>query len=217
MTTIVYWEPCRENILAPRQANVGDVGFDVAAAVDAWIWPGQTLAIPTGLKVILPANMELQMRPRSGLSLRSYLRLPNSPGTIDPGYRDEIRVLLHHSGYGWPRAMSPELQALMEESRTGDVALDPDYIARCRSWLEQTGLKPLTYDALEPRWAPYYIKRGDRIAQAVPQYIAQVTWQPLDQASVDQAEAQSVPDRQGGFASSGYETSVDSDDLGASR
>lgn len=208
MTNTVYWQACRDDILEPRQAKVGDVGFDLAAAVDAWIWPGQTVAIPTGFKVILPANIELQVRARSGLSLRSYLRLPNSPGTIDPGYRDEIRVLIHHSGFGWDSGLSTdhELQALMSESGSSDRAFDPEYIERCKRWMKEAGLEPHRYDALEPRWAPYYIRQGDRIAQAVPQLITSVTWRKLDETTFEQAEAQSVPDREGGFASTGYET-----------
>lgn len=208
MTNTVYWEACREGALVPRQAKVGDVGFDLAAAVDAWIWPGQTLAIPTGLKLVLPANLELQIRARSGLSLRSYLRLPNSPGTIDPGYRDEIRVLLHHSGFGWgsDSTMETELLNLMAESGKGDLAFEADYISRCLDWMEKANLQPHNYDSLEPRWAPYHIKKGDRIAQAVPQLITLVNWERLDDKSVEQAEAQSVPNREGGFASSGYES-----------
>lgn len=210
MTFTVYWQACRENALVPRQARMGDVGFDLAAAVDAWIWPGQTLAIPTGLKVVLPAELELQVRPRSGLSLRSFLRIPNSPGTIDPGYRDEIRVLLHHSGYGWGGNSDAEaectLEELISESTEQDKAFDPEYIARCLRWLQEVGIEPHRYDELKAYWAPYHIKQGDRIAQAVPQQITQVQWEELNSASFSQAEAQSVPDREGGFASSGYES-----------
>lgn len=208
MTKTVYWQACRDGALIPRQAKLGDVGFDLATAVDAWIWPGQTLAIPTGLKVVLPAEIELQIRPRSGLSLRTHLRIPNSPGTIDPGYRDEIRVLIHHSAYGWENDLDKdaELQELIAESFSGnaDTAFDPEYIARCAAAVKRLGLKPHRYDLLERGWAPYHIKQGDRIAQAVPQLITLVEWQELDRTSIDEAEANSVPDREGGFASSGY-------------
>ncbi len=54
--------------------------------------------MPTGLAIELPAGYEAQIRPRSGLALRSSITLPNSPATIDPGYRGEIRVILLNLG-----------------------------------------------------------------------------------------------------------------------
>ncbi len=74
--------------------------MDVRAAVEApvTIAPGERRLIPTGLRVALPAGFELQMRPRSGLALRSGITLLNSPGTIDADYRGEIGVILiNHS------------------------------------------------------------------------------------------------------------------------
>lgn len=56
--------------------------------------PGETKVIPTGLKVAIPEGYELQVRPRSGLSLKTPLRIANAPGTIDSGYRGEIGVII---------------------------------------------------------------------------------------------------------------------------
>lgn len=90
-------EVCRENISLPEYANFGDAGMDIRAAVDFDILPGETVVIPTGLKVAIPVGYEIQVRPRSGVSLKTPLRVVNSPGTIDSGYRDEMGVIIHNS------------------------------------------------------------------------------------------------------------------------
>lgn len=87
-------EKCREGIELPKYANFGDAGMDVCAAEDVIIKPSQTVVIPTGLKMVIPIGYEIQVRPRSGISLKNPLRLVNSPGTIDAGYRDEIGVIM---------------------------------------------------------------------------------------------------------------------------
>ena len=74
--------------------------MDIRAAVDApvVIAPGQRALIPTGLRLEIPEGYEVQLRPRSGLALRSGITLLNSPGTIDADYRGEIGVILiNHS------------------------------------------------------------------------------------------------------------------------
>jgi len=92
----IYAEICRPNITLPEYARLNDAGMDIRSAVDADIYPGETKLIPTGLKVAIPEGYELQVRPRSGLSLKTPLRLANSPGTIDSGYRDEICIITHN-------------------------------------------------------------------------------------------------------------------------
>lgn len=90
-------EICREGVSLPEYANFGDAGMDIRAAEDIDILPGETVVIPTGLKVAIPIGYEIQVRPRSGVSLKTPLRLVNSPGTIDSGYRDEMGVIMHNS------------------------------------------------------------------------------------------------------------------------
>ena len=90
----VYIKKCREDAVIPSYANAGDAGMDVYAAEETIIRPGETVIVPTGLKVAIPVGFEIQVRPRSGISFRTKLRLSNSPGTIDSGYRDEIGVIM---------------------------------------------------------------------------------------------------------------------------
>jgi len=93
----VLIEVCRDGVELPKYANFGDAGMDIRAAEDIEILPGETVLIPTGLKVAIPIGYEIQVRPRSGISLKTPLRLVNSPGTIDSGYRDEVGVIMHNS------------------------------------------------------------------------------------------------------------------------
>lgn len=87
-------EICREGAILPQYANPGDAGMDVYAAEDVCIRPGETVIVPTGLKLAIPEGYEIQVRPRSGVSFKTPLRLPNSPGTIDSGYRDELGIIM---------------------------------------------------------------------------------------------------------------------------
>jgi deoxyuridine 5'-triphosphate nucleotidohydrolase len=93
----VFVELCREDAILPEYAKPGDAGMDVFAAEDIIIKPGQTVIIPTGLKLAIPEGYEIQVRPRSGISLNTPLRIVNSPGTIDSGYRDELGIIVNNS------------------------------------------------------------------------------------------------------------------------
>jgi len=90
-------EICRDGVKLPFYANPGDAGMDIYAAAEVVIAPGETKIVPTGLKVAIPEGFEIQVRPRSGISYKTPLRIPNSPGTIDSGYRDEIGIIMTNS------------------------------------------------------------------------------------------------------------------------
>lgn len=75
-----------------------DAGMDLHAVEDVTLEPGLPLLVPTGLTIEVPPGFEAQVRPRSGLALKHAITLPNAPGTIDPGYRGEIRVILLNLG-----------------------------------------------------------------------------------------------------------------------
>ena len=75
-----------------------DAGMDLRAVEDVLLEPGKPKMVPTGLSVEVPRGYEAQVRPRSGLSLKHAIIMPNGPGTVDPGYRGEIRVILMNLG-----------------------------------------------------------------------------------------------------------------------
>lgn len=75
-----------------------DAGMDLRATERVTLAPQVPRLVPTGLSIELPAGYEAQLRPRSGLALKHAITLPNSPATIDPGYRGEIKVILLNLG-----------------------------------------------------------------------------------------------------------------------
>lgn len=87
-------EICHPDAKMPTYAHLTDSGMDVYAIEDVTIAPGETKLIPTGIKVAIPAGYELQVRPKSGRCLKTKLRIANTPGTIDAGYRDEIGIIV---------------------------------------------------------------------------------------------------------------------------
>jgi dUTP pyrophosphatase len=75
-----------------------DAGMDLHAVEDTVLEPGIARLVPTGLTIEVPPGFEAQVRPRSGLALKHAITIPNAPGTIDPGYRGELRVILLNLG-----------------------------------------------------------------------------------------------------------------------
>jgi len=78
----------------PRYALPGDAGADLAAAEDVELAPGARAVIRTGLAIALPPGYAAFVHPRSGLAARAGLGLVNAPGTIDAGYRGEIKLIV---------------------------------------------------------------------------------------------------------------------------
>jgi dUTP diphosphatase len=78
----------------PVYALPGDAGADLVAAQDVTLAPGERAVLPTGLAIALPAGYAAFVHPRSGLAARAGLGLVNAPGTIDSGYRGEIKVIV---------------------------------------------------------------------------------------------------------------------------
>lgn len=89
-----------EDVELPFYASPGSSGADVRArlAQPLIIAPGRSALVPTGLRVEIPQGYELQVRPRSGLALRSQITVLNTPGTIDADYRGEVCVILINHG-----------------------------------------------------------------------------------------------------------------------
>ena len=80
----------------PQYAHITDSGADIYALDDITVHPGETVLVPTGFKVALPPGFELQVRPKSGRAVKTKLRVANTPGTIDQGYRDEVKVIIEN-------------------------------------------------------------------------------------------------------------------------
>ena len=109
----------------PEYQNKGDAGMDIRSNVHITIRAYGWSVIATGLYVIIPFGYEGQMRSRSGLAAKKGIQVLNSPGTIDSGYRDELKVILINHGH-WAYevkkgdriaqlVISPVIQAQLEE------------------------------------------------------------------------------------------------------
>lgn len=90
--------PCEisEGINLPQYANEGDAGLDIYSPAEYTIGPGETVIIPTGIKMAIPTGYAILIQPRSGQSVKTKLRIANTPGLIDSGYRDEIGVIVEN-------------------------------------------------------------------------------------------------------------------------
>jgi dUTP pyrophosphatase len=91
--------PTNPDLPLPERATPHAAGFDVRSAEErVTLAPGEIRLVATGLLMELPDGVECQVRPRSGLALQHGITLPNSPGTIDPDYRGELRIILQNLG-----------------------------------------------------------------------------------------------------------------------
>ena len=78
----------------PSYAHPGDAGADLFTTVDLTLAPGERAMVPTGIAIALPEGYVALVHPRSGLAARHGVSIVNTPGTVDAGYRGEIKVLL---------------------------------------------------------------------------------------------------------------------------
>lgn len=128
---------CHADAKVPSYANIGDAGLDIYALDDYTINPGETKLIPTGIKVAIPRGYELQVRPKSGRALKTKLRVANTPGTIDSGYRNEVAVIIENV-----------------EAPIKDITYDFDEKGNII-------IKSILHGS------PYYIEKGTKFAQLV--------------------------------------------------
>tara|TARA_B100001741_G_scaffold292362_1_gene273172 strand:+ start:63 stop:500 length:438 start_codon:yes stop_codon:yes gene_type:complete len=84
----------------PKYKTEGSSGMDLMALIEKpiTIKPQDSALIPTGLSIAIPKDMEVQIRPRSGLAAKSSISVLNTPGTIDSDYRGEIKIILFNHG-----------------------------------------------------------------------------------------------------------------------
>jgi dUTP pyrophosphatase len=90
----------------PARAHAGDAGVDLVAAADVTLAPGERAVVPTGIAIALPAGYAAFVHPRSGLAAHHGITIVNAPGTVDAGYRGEIRVTLLNTDRAVPVTFS---------------------------------------------------------------------------------------------------------------
>ncbi len=127
----VRFERLTPTAVLPSYAHPGDAGLDLCSDAALTLEPGARAAVPTGLRLRLPPGTEGQVRPRSGLALRLGLAVLNSPGTVDEGYRGELKIILINLGHepivierGMRIAqmvIAPVLRVTVEEGPVDDV------------------------------------------------------------------------------------------------
>ena len=99
MVKILIKKTNRE-VITPKYKTDGSSGVDLSAFLDkkVVIKPNSSELIPTGLQVAIPEELEIQIRPRSGLAAKESIGVLNSPGTIDSDYRGELKIILFNHG-----------------------------------------------------------------------------------------------------------------------
>ncbi|OYD08568.1 dUTP diphosphatase [Paludifilum halophilum] len=128
----------KEDAVIPQYATYGSAGFDLVAAEDVVIEPGETKLVPTGLAFEIPVGYEMQVRMRSGIAKRTNLRLPNAVGTIDSDYRGEVFMMFENTIFCGPLTQVYDINGVAPH----------DDIARYRK-------------------GTHLIRKGDRVAQGV--------------------------------------------------
>lgn len=111
----------------PYRANEGDAGLDIFSIEEMIIPTGESAMIRTGIQMELPKGTEAQIRPRSGLAAKHAVTVLNSPGTIDEGYRGELKVILINHG--------KESFTVEKEMRIAQMVIAPVFKVN----VEQTG------------------------------------------------------------------------------
>lgn len=149
---IIPIEKCHPDAKLPAYAHLTDAGMDVYALEDITIKPGETKLIPLGIKVALPFNYELQVRPKSGRCLKTKLRVANTPGTIDSGYRDEIAVIIEN--------IDPPIRAIHT-----DFATSPN--------------DPIPVGAIDFGQS-YTIGKGEKFAQLILSEVPKAIWNEVE-------------------------------------
>ncbi|PFQ42794.1 dUTP diphosphatase [Bacillus cereus] len=110
-----------KDVKLPKYAKPGDSGFDLVAAEDTVIWPGETKVVPTGLAFEIPPGYELQVRPRSGMTRNTKLRVVL--GTVDSGYRGEVGVLVDNTEI--PKVANMQAQVIEKGTRIAQGIIAP--------------------------------------------------------------------------------------------
>ncbi|MEC0756453.1 deoxyuridine 5'-triphosphate nucleotidohydrolase [Bacillus haynesii] len=166
----------------PQYAHASDACFDLVAAEDVVIEPGETALVKTGLAFEIPEGYEMQIRPRSGITLKTKLRV--QLGTVDAGYRGEVGVIVDNIA-----------QKIGEED-TRYLFVDGGCENTEKAEFFDFNIDDYRYGSVFVPDSTYKIRKGDRIAQALIK--------PVEQAVFMEVDALGDSDRgAGGFGSSG--------------
>lgn len=163
----------------PKYASIDSAGADLIAAENVIIRPFETKIIPLNIKFAIPSNMEVQIRARSGLSLKTKLRLANSVGTIDADYRDVVGVIAENT---YNIAMLPyqivsnvnilkDLNKNYKKERLADYLLKMgiplnEFITE-KHIANHIGGEYIYIDRYGNPYGTIYISKGDKIAQMI--------------------------------------------------
>ncbi|PEL95809.1 deoxyuridine 5'-triphosphate nucleotidohydrolase [Bacillus wiedmannii] len=143
-----------EDAVIPKYAKPGDSGFDLVVVEDVIIEPGETAVVKTGLAFEIPTGYEMQIRPRSGISRKTKLRVVL--GTIDSGYRGEVGVIVDNTWQDTNRE-TPRFQL-------------------------SDGCSEYSGGAYYVK-GTYKIRKGDRIAQGVLAAVGHTTFEEVEELS----------------------------------
>lgn len=153
----------RPHAVVPTYGTAGAACFDLYAAEDVIIAPGDTAAVPVGFAVELPDGYEMQIRPRSGISLKTKLRVANSPGCVDSDFRGEVAVIFDNIFETlYEKDGTP---AFTDVVATLDGKNDDITFAKTHAFVSGT----------------VHIRRGERIAQAAVVPIPRVSFVEVDE------------------------------------
>lgn len=150
-------ELCRDGAKLPTYATDGSAAMDIYSPEEYTIAPSGSVVIPTGLKVNIPKGYALLIQPRSGMSRKTKIRIPNTPGLIDSDYHEEIGVIVEN--------IDPPIK---------DVGID--YIPDTRTNGVSYGTKP---EAINLYGSAYTIGAGERFAQMRLVEVPLVNWLPV--------------------------------------
>ncbi|GAA0343974.1 dUTP diphosphatase [Oceanobacillus oncorhynchi subsp. oncorhynchi] len=152
-----------QDAVLPKYAQQGDSGFDLVAVEDVIIEPGETKLIKTGLAFDIPEGFEIQVRPRSGITLKTKLRV--QLGTIDSNYRGEVGVIVDNIT---PCTIRENLEM---NSFVGPVYHD----------ISGNNVSNHAWDCI--KGMHYKIQKGDRIAQGILAPVAITEFEEVDKLS----------------------------------
>lgn len=167
-----------EDAMIPTKSHPTDSGFDLYAAEDVVIHPGETEIVKTDIAVQLPEGMEAQVRPRSGITSKGFIQV--HLGTIDNGYTGNIGIIAENKSNFYPMYEKADSRVLLGPK--GNIVTDED------GRIYKSDDLVFTNSCL--------IRKGDKIAQLVVQYLPQIE-------SVEVEEIDDTLRGDGGFGSTG--------------